>query len=95
VTPEAMDALTLADLEAIASRFDGAVRTIREAQSLLGGSPTPAAHAGVAVTFHPTPSLAPSQVRWTAAEDAERQRLKRINTEELPPAMRAAEEGDA
>lgn len=39
MTAEDISQLTLADLEAIAERFSGAVRTIREAQALLGGQP--------------------------------------------------------
>lgn len=37
MTPEEIGALTLADLEAMAARFGAAVKTIREAQALLGG----------------------------------------------------------
>jgi len=42
---EDMARLTLADLEAVAARFAGAVATIREAQALLGGGvAAPVAH---------------------------------------------------
>lgn len=39
MTDADLKAMTLGDLEALASRFEAAVKIIREAQSLLGGTP--------------------------------------------------------
>lgn len=57
LTPEQVASLTLADIEAIASRFDGAVRTIRDAQALLGGAPVAsgAAPQPIRAAHHLTP----------------------------------------
>jgi hypothetical protein len=89
MTAEEMGRMTLADLEAMAERFGAAVKTIREAQSLLGGGQQ---------TFISTPTgmplgqaLANGQARpviipgapnplLTAAENAERARLIKLNT---------------
>lgn len=39
MTPEELGTLTLADLEAMATRLEGAARTIRDAMTLLHGAP--------------------------------------------------------
>lgn len=81
MTAEQMAALTLADIEAIAERYSGAVKTIREATSLLSGG------VGVAVASAPPP-----QNNFNATEMAERQRLvSRIRGEDLPDDIRRAE----
>lgn len=67
MTPEQISALTLAELEQIAGRFEGAVKTIREAQALLGGSSAPAQAA---------PASAPL-VEFNAAELMQREKLRR------------------
>lgn len=39
LTTEQMSSMTLADAEAVASRLEGAARTIRESLAMLGGAP--------------------------------------------------------
>lgn len=66
LTPDEISKLTLADVEAIASRFSAAVQTIREAQALLSTGAPPA-------SAQPT-----SPVRdFTASELAQREALRR------------------
>jgi hypothetical protein len=81
--------LTLAELEAIADRFSTAVRTIREAQSLLGG-PTV-----VMTTTQPVQNLAPrpppQNNNFTPAELSERAKLlAQIRGPELPADIQMA-----
>lgn len=82
MTAEQMAALTLADIEAIAERYSGAVKTIREATSLLGGG-----------VLGPVAIAAPPpQNNFNASEVAERQRLlSQIRGEDLPDDIRRAE----
>ncbi len=73
MTPEELGRMTLADLEAAATRFGAAVATIREAQSLLGAP----VHA-VAPAIQSAPVVAqiarPANF-FTATEQAEKARL--------------------
>lgn len=78
-----MAALTLADIEAIAERYSGAVKTIREASALLGVGPPIVASVTVS---------SPSVNNFTPAEMAQRQKLlTTIRGEDLPADIRAAE----
>lgn len=92
MTPKEIGKLTLADLEAIAARFESAARTIREAQSLLGGAP--AAQAPAPAPVH---RLRPSTkgAQLTEEEIAEREALLTnirgpASDEDFPPSIAAA-----
>lgn len=93
MTAEEIGKLSLADLEAIAVRFEGAVRTIREAQALLGGVAPMAAAAPVA----PPRLLRPSTkgLQLTPDELAQREALmadRRASSSEpeFPPGIAEA-----
>ncbi len=82
MTPEEIGNMTLDDLEAMAQRFGAAVKTIREAQALLGGSrdaPSPPLSTFMPTVAQPIQRGAPNPL-LTPAENAERQRLIRQNT---------------
>lgn len=91
---EAMGRMTLAELEAVASRFEAAVKIIREAQALLG--PAGGARENVAeppLRRTPGPPLPPPTApNWTPAELAERARLKQQFNAGLPENIKALEE---
>lgn len=70
MTPEAMGAVTLAELEAMAERLGKAVSTIREAQSLLG----PGSAAAPFVVGPPEGPLSPGGVIITDPAAAHRMR---------------------
>ena len=95
MTPEQMDSMTLADLEAMAKRFGAAVATIREAQALLGGSKHDIAKTqmlGVAIDDGPI-QRGPPPPQLNPGEVAERERLMRqFKHDGLPDAIKAAEE---
>lgn len=87
MTADEIDALTIADVRAIADRAHEALAKLREVQSLLGGAmgATPAAQGPVAV-----PVALPTRVRtpMTEAEKADlraqREALVARNRDELP-----------
>lgn len=93
MTAEEIGKLSLADLEAIATRFEAAVKTIREAQSLLGGVPARAAPVAPAARL-----VRPSTkgVQLTDEEIAEREALLAMtrgpatSDPEFPPGIAAA-----
>lgn len=91
MTAKQLSALTLADIEAIAERLGAAARTIRDAQALLGGGAPVEAQLEVRPTAPAPPAL---KVRWTPAEQAERERLLSLNRpdkpEDYPPEIAAA-----
>lgn len=81
MTAEEMGRMTLADLEAMAERFGAAVKTIRDAQALLGGghmrSPegfVPVQIDGVTHAVPQAPRAAPV-VFFSPSEQAERAKL--------------------
>lgn len=79
LTSDEIGNLTLAEVEAIATRYAAAVQTIRDAQALLGGGvvpppavPEPYVHRAVHVPV-------PARQRLNAAELAEKERLLNLN----------------
>lgn len=86
MTSEEMGRMTLAELEATAERFGAAVETIREAQALLGGSAAPVAStAAISVVRHAIRPPGADNPLLTQAENAERRRLIKLNTEPIDP----------
>jgi len=80
MTPEQMDALTLAELEALAARLRKAVDTIAEARALLGATPMPATPPPVAsipgAVSRLPPNLPTTAPVWTPEEQALRAKLR-------------------
>lgn len=98
LTPEQIGALTLVDLEAIGERFGSALKTIRDAQALLGGGPVAIATTGIAAPVAPVRHLPPTRTMTPLtpgeAEEMARQRdmLVKQNRadDEFPDSIAAA-----
>lgn len=80
LTNEQLSSMTLAEIEILAARFATAVGVIREAQALMGGTPTvltaapPVHYSPPAVSLQPP--MPPNSVVFTPAELALRAKLK-------------------
>ena len=90
IAPAQMGEMTLHDIEALAARFGAAVATIRQAQALLG--PAGGAREDSEPTSRKTAGPPSPSPNWTAAELAERERLKRQFHAGLPEDIKAQEE---
>lgn len=86
-----MNEMTLAEIEALAERLGAAAKTIRDAQALLGGGHMRSPEGFVPVQINGVTHAVPQAPRGgdnpllTAAENAERRRLIKMNTEPLNP----------
>ena len=100
MSPEDIGSMTVAELEAAASRVAAALAVLREAGAWKPA--TNGKHIPVPVTYETGPDGAPAQppapqrppataVRWSPSELAERERLLKQMRPEFPPEIESAE----